>query len=45
MQPLHSLEIEGVVNDLYNVAILSKSRRMIAIGFRSDEIRRAIAMG
>jgi hypothetical protein len=42
---VHSLNIEGVVNELYDVAVLPQIRRPMAIGFRSDEIRRVITMG
>jgi uncharacterized protein (TIGR03032 family) len=42
---VHSLNIEGVVNELYDVAVLPQVRRPMAIGFRSDEIRRVITVG
>lgn len=42
---VHSLNIEGVVNELYDVAVLPKTRRPMAIGFRNDEIRRVITIG
>jgi uncharacterized protein (TIGR03032 family) len=42
---VHSLTIEGVVEELYDVVILSQVRRPMAIGFKSDEIRRIITIG
>lgn len=42
---VHSLNIEGVVNELYDIAVLPKIRRPMAIGFRTDEIRRVITIG
>jgi uncharacterized protein (TIGR03032 family) len=35
----HRLEIEGVVQELYDVAVLPNVIRPMALGFRSDEIR------
>ena len=42
---VHTLRIEGVINELYDVAIIPGIRRPMALGFRSDEIRRVISMG
>ncbi len=42
---VHSLNIEGVVNELHDIAVLPQIRRPMAIGFRSDEIRRVITIG
>ncbi len=42
---VHSLRIEGVVEELYDVQILPGVRRPMAIGTRSDEVRRFITMG
>jgi uncharacterized protein (TIGR03032 family) len=42
---VHSLNIDGVVEELYDVVILPKIRRTMAIGLRSDEIRRVISIG
>lgn len=42
---VHSLRIEGVVEELYDVQILPGVRRPMAIGFKTDEIRRVITMG
>ncbi len=38
----HRLEIEGVVQELYDVAVLPGITRPMALGFRSDEIRFAV---
>ncbi len=35
----HSLEIDGVVQELYDVAVLPGIRRPLALGFKTDEIR------
>ena len=35
----HKLDIEGVVQELYDVAVLPGITRPMALGFRSDEIR------
>jgi hypothetical protein len=42
---VHSLRIEGVVEELYDVQVLPGVRRPMAIGFKSDEIRRVVMMG
>jgi uncharacterized protein (TIGR03032 family) len=42
---VHWLRIEGVVRELYDVAILPGVRRPMALGFKTDEIRRTISMG
>ncbi|MBF0427227.1 MAG: TIGR03032 family protein [Magnetococcales bacterium] len=42
---LHSLRIEGVVEELYDVIFLPECRRPMALGFKSDEIRRVINIG
>lgn len=42
---VHSLRIEGVVVELYDVVALAGIRCPMAIGFRSDEIRRFITLG
>lgn len=41
---VHTLRIEGVVEELYDVAVLPGVRQPMAIGFRSDEIRRMISV-
>ncbi len=42
---IHWLRIEGVVEELYDVAILGDTRRPMALGFKTDEIRRVISIG
>ncbi len=42
---VHWLRIEGVVAELYDVVILPETRRPMALGFKTDEIRRAISIG
>jgi uncharacterized protein (TIGR03032 family) len=42
---VHSLRIEGVVSELYDVIALPGVRRPSAIGFKTDEIRRVISVG
>lgn len=42
---VHSLRIEGVVSELYDVVVLPGVRRPTALGFKSDEIRRVISIG
>ena len=39
---LHWLEVHGVVLELYDVAIVPETIRPMALGFRSDELRRTI---
>jgi uncharacterized protein (TIGR03032 family) len=41
---VHWLKLEGVVSELYDVAILPNVRRPMAIGFKSDEIGRLITI-
>jgi uncharacterized protein (TIGR03032 family) len=41
---VHWLKLEGVVSELYDVAILPNIRRPMAIGFKSDEIKRLITI-
>lgn len=41
----HWLRLEGVVQELFDVAVLKDVTRPAAIGFRSDEIRRVISVG
>jgi hypothetical protein len=40
---VHWLRIEGVVRELYDVALLPGRRNPAMIGFRSDEIRRILS--
>ena len=42
---VHWLRISGVVQELYDVAILSGVERPMALGFKSEEIRRTITIG
>jgi hypothetical protein len=41
---VHSLWIEGVVRELYDVAVLPGVRRPSALGFKTEEIRRTITI-
>jgi protein O-GlcNAc transferase len=40
----HWLQFEGVVIELYDVAVLPNTRRPMALGFQSDEIQRLITI-
>lgn len=42
---VHTLRIEGVVRELYDVAVLPGVSRPAALGFKTDEIRRVISVG
>ncbi len=42
---VHSIRIEGIVEELYDVAVLPQIRRPMAIGFKTDEIRRLLTIG
>lgn len=42
---VHWLQIEGVVEELYDVVVLPGVTRPMLLGFRSDEIRRTISVG
>jgi hypothetical protein len=41
----HWLRVEGLVRELYDVAALPQVRRPMALGFKTDEIQRTIAIG
>ena len=41
---VHSLRIEGIVEELYDVVVLPQVRQPQAIGIRSDEIRRVLSV-
>jgi uncharacterized protein (TIGR03032 family) len=41
----HWLRVEGLVRELYDVAVLPQVVRPMALGFKSDEIERLIAIG
>lgn len=42
---VHWLRIEGVVEELYDVVVLPAVRRPMALGFKTDEIRRVLSVG
>ena len=42
---VHNLRIEGMIDELYDVVILPKVRQPMAIGLKSDEIRRVLSIG
>lgn len=42
---VHWMRIEGLVEELYDVAVLPGVRQPMALGFKSDEIRRMITIG
>jgi uncharacterized protein (TIGR03032 family) len=42
---VHWLRREGLVEELYDVAVLPNTRRPMALGLRTDEIRRTITVG
>ncbi|MCA9635356.1 MAG: TIGR03032 family protein [Myxococcales bacterium] len=42
---VHWLRFDGAIQELYDVAVLPGARRPMAIGLRSDEIRRVITIG
>ncbi len=42
---VHWLRIEGVLEELYDVAVLPGVRRPMALGFKTDEIRRVVTIG
>jgi uncharacterized protein (TIGR03032 family) len=42
---VHWLRLEGMVEELYDVAVLPGVRRPMAIGLKTDEIRRTITVG
>ena len=41
---VHWLRMEGVVDELYDVIILPHARRPMALGFKTDEIRRVLSI-
>ena len=41
---VHSLRLEGIIEELYDVAVMPNIRRPMTIGFKTDEIRRIITM-
>jgi uncharacterized protein (TIGR03032 family) len=41
----HWLRVEGMVRELYDVAVLPQVSRPMALGFKTDEIQRIVAVG
>ena len=41
----HWLRVEGMVRELYDVAVLPQVTRPMALGFKTDEIQRIVAIG
>lgn len=41
----HWLRVQGVVRELYDVAVLTGVSRPMALGFKTDEIQRVVAVG
>lgn len=41
---VHWMQIEGVVTELYDVAVIPTTRRPMALGFKNDEIERLITI-
>ena len=41
---VHWLRIEGIVDELYDVITLPGVRSLMALGFKTDEIRRVISI-
>lgn len=42
---VHWLRLQGIVEELYDVAILPGVQRPMALGFKTDEIRRVLTIG
>ena len=42
---MHWVRIEGIIEELYDVAVLPGIVRPMALGFKTDEIRRTITLG
>jgi uncharacterized protein (TIGR03032 family) len=42
---VHTLFIEGIISELYDVAVLPNVQRPMALGFKTEEIRRTITLG
>jgi uncharacterized protein (TIGR03032 family) len=42
---IHWLRLEGMVSELYDVVVLPGVARPMALGFKSDEIQRTVAIG
>jgi uncharacterized protein (TIGR03032 family) len=41
---VHNLRIDGIVEELYDVVVLPGIRRPMAIGFKTDEVRRLLTL-
>lgn len=41
----HWLRIDGMVTELYDVSVLPNITRPMALGFKTDEIHRIVAIG
>ncbi len=41
---VHSLQIKGIVSELYDVALIPDARRPAGLGFQSEEIRRSLSI-
>lgn len=41
---VHWLKLEGIISELYDVAVIPQTRRPMAIGLKSDEIKRLISV-
>jgi hypothetical protein len=41
---VHNLRIDGIVEELYDVVVLPGIRRPMAIGFKTDEVRRILTL-
>jgi hypothetical protein len=41
---IHWVRLEGIVSEIYDVAMVSGVRRPMAIGTRADDIRRMISV-
>jgi uncharacterized protein (TIGR03032 family) len=41
----HWLRVDGMVRELYDVAVLPQVNRPMALGFKTDEIQQTIAIG
>ncbi len=44
-ETVHWLRLEGIVEELYDTAILTGTERPMALGLKTDEIRRTIGIG
>jgi uncharacterized protein (TIGR03032 family) len=42
---VHSVRIEGIVTELYDVVVLPDVTRPMALGFKSDEIHHVLSVG